>query len=120
MSELDNVFAAMAAEEKPEDTTCDYWIDEDLRVIEIPARGVVIGVENDKDVNRIRFRMNRTWRGKDMSKYNLRINYANAKGDLNFYDVKNKYVEGDVVVFDWIVASDATATMPPRRVQPDL
>lgn len=108
MSELDNVFATMAAQ-TAEDTACDFWIDEDLRVIEIPARGVVIGVENDKDVNRIRFHMNRMWRGNDLSQYDLRINYENAKGDLNFYDVKNKYLEGDVVVFDWIVASDATA-----------
>lgn len=108
MSKLDNVFAAMAAE-RPEDTTCDYWIDEDMRVIEIPERGVVIGVENDKDVNHIRFKMNRMWRGNDMSKYDLRINYKNAKGGLNYYDVKNKYIEGDVLAFEWIVAADATA-----------
>lgn len=108
MADLDKMFAAMA-DVSAEDSTCDYIIDEDLRVIAIPERGVVLGVEGDKDVTRIRFRMGKTWRGNDMSKFDLRINYENANGDKNYYTVVNKYLDGDTVVFDWIVAADAAA-----------
>ena len=108
MADLDKMFAEMAQEES-EDTSCDYRIDEDLRIIAIPERGVVLGVEGDKDANRIRFRMNKTWRGYDMSKFDLRINYQNANGDKNYYTVTSKHTEGNAVVFDWIVAADAAA-----------
>lgn len=108
MADLDKMFAAMA-DVSAEDSTCDYIIDEDLRVIAIPERGVVLGVEGDKDVTRVRFRMGKMWRGNDMSQFDLRINYENANGDKNYYTVVNKYLDGDTVVFDWIVAADAAA-----------
>ena len=108
MVDLDKQFAAMA-DVGEEDTAYDFVIDEDLRVIAVPERGVVLGVEGDKDANRIRFRMNKTWRGYDMSKFDLRINYQNANGDKNYYTVTSKHTEGNAVVFDWIVAADAVA-----------
>ena len=108
MVDLDKQFAAMA-DVSEEDTAYDFVIDEDLRVIAVPERGVVLGVEGDKDANRIRFRMNKTWRGYDMSKFDLRINYQNANGDKNYYTVTSKHTEGNAVVFDWIVAADAVA-----------
>lgn len=108
MVDLDKQFAAMA-DVSEEDTAYDFVIDEDLRIIAIPERGVVLGVEGDKDANRIRFRMNKTWRGYDMSKFDLRINYQNANGDKNYYTVTSKHTEGNAVVFDWIVAADAVA-----------
>ena len=108
MVNLDKQFATMA-DVSEEDTAYDFVIDEDLRIIAIPERGVVLGVEGDKDANRIRFRMNKTWRGYDMSKFDLRINYQNANGDKNYYTVTSKHTEGNAVVFDWIVAADAAA-----------
>ena len=90
MVDLDKQFAAMA-DVSEEDTAYDFVIDEDLRVIAVPERGVVLGVEGDKDANRIRFRMNKTWRGYDMSKFDLRINYQNANGDKNYYTVTSKH-----------------------------
>ena len=108
MIDLDKQFAELA-DTSAEDSTCDFVIDEDLRIIAIPERGVVLGVEGDKDANRIRFRMNKTWRGYDMSKFDLRINYQNANGDKNYYTVTSKHAEGNAVVFDWIVAADAVA-----------
>lgn len=108
MIDLDKQFAELA-DTSAEDSTCDFVIDEDLRVIAVPERGVVLGVEGDKDANRIRFRMNKTWRGYDMSKFDLRINYQNANGDKNYYTVTSKHTEGNAVVFDWIVAADAVA-----------
>ena len=94
MVDLDKQFAAMA-DVSEEDTAYDFVIDEDLRVIAVPERGVVLGVEGDKDANRIRFRMNKTWRGYDMSKFDLRINYQNANGDKNYYTVTSKHTEGN-------------------------
>lgn len=108
MIDLDKQFAELA-DTSAEDSTCDFVIDEDMRIIAIPERGVVLGVEGDKDANRIRFRMNKTWRGYDMSKFDLRINYQNANGDKNYYTVTSKHTEGNAVVFDWIVAADAVA-----------
>ena len=108
MIDLDKQFADLA-DTSAEDSTCDFVIDEDLRIIAIPELGVVLGVEGDKDANRIRFRMNKTWRGYDMSKFDLRINYQNANGDKNYYTVTSKHTEGNAVVFDWIVAADAVA-----------
>lgn len=108
MIDLDKQFAELA-DTSAEDSTCDFVIDEDLRIIAIPERGVVLGVEGDKDANRIRFRMNKTWRGYDMSEFDLRINYQNANGDKNYYTVTSKHTEGNAVVFDWIVAADAVA-----------
>ena len=55
MMNLDKQFAELA-DTSAEDSTCDFVIDEDLRIIAIPERGVVLGVEGDKDANRIRFR----------------------------------------------------------------
>ena len=49
MVDLDKQFAAMA-DVSEEDTAYDFVIDEDLRVIAVPERGVVLGVEGDKDV----------------------------------------------------------------------
>ena len=50
MVDLDKQFAAMA-DVSEEDTAYDFVIDEDLRVIAVPERGVVLGVEGDKDAN---------------------------------------------------------------------
>ena len=106
MADLEKLFDEMPAA-ADEDSGLDFLIDEDLRVVAIPERGVVLGVEGDKDVNRIRFQADRMWRGNDMSQFDLRINYENANGDLNFYTVTNKTVEGDTLRFEWLVAADA-------------
>lgn len=53
MDNLDELFDGM-----PEpDAGLDFVIDESKRLIAVPEEGVVLGVEGDKDVNRIRLRM---------------------------------------------------------------
>ena len=106
MADLEKLFDEMP-DAADEDSGLDFLIDEDLRVVAIPERGVVLGVEGDKDVNRIRFKADRMWRGNDMSQFDLRINYENAEGDVNFYTVVNKTVDGDTLTFEWLVAADA-------------
>mgnify|MGYP000996731679 CR=1 FL=1 len=59
MENLDELFDGM-----PEpDAGLDFVIDESKRLIAVPEEGVVLGVEGDKDVNRIRLRINRYYRG---------------------------------------------------------
>ena len=58
----------LAAETTENDDELSFLIDEHLRIITVPERGVVLGVEGDKDVNRVRFRMNRYYYGSDLSK----------------------------------------------------
>ena len=80
-----------------------YIIDENLRVISIPPLGVVLGVEGDKDVNSAKFKMVRYYKGIDLSKFEIRINFANANGDLSYYTVKNPTVTDDTLTFEWLV-----------------
>ena len=80
-----------------------YVIDENLRVISIPPLGVVLGVEGDKDVNSAKFKMVRYYKGIDLSKFEIRINFANANGDLSYYTVKNLTVTDDTLIFEWLV-----------------
>ena len=109
MASLDEVLSSMPDMGGEEDSALDFLIDEDLRIITVPERGVVLGVEGDKDVNRVRFRMNRFYNGSDLSEFQIRINYQNADGDRNYFTVLEKTVEGNAFSFIWTVAADATA-----------
>lgn len=108
MVDLDKQFAAIA-DVSEEDTAYDFVIDEDLRVISVPERGVVLGVEGDKDVNRVRFRMNRNYRGTDLSGFNIRINYRSAEDEINYFPVTEKTVTDDAIYFVWLVGADTVA-----------
>ena len=108
MVDLDKQFAEMA-DTSTEDSAYDFVIDEDLRVIAVPERGVVLGVEGDKDVNRVRFRMNRYYRGTDISDFNIRINYQPAEGEVNYFPVAEKIVADDAIYFVWLVGADTVA-----------
>ena len=108
MVDLDKQFAAIA-DVSEKDTAYDFVIDEDLRVIAVPERGVVLGVEGDKDVNRVRFRMNRNYRGTDLSGFNIRINYRSAEDEINYFPVTEKTVTDDAIYFVWLVGADTVA-----------
>lgn len=108
MVDLDKQFAVIA-DVSEEDTAYDFVIDEDLRVIAVPERGVVLGVEGDKDVNRVRFRMNRNYRGTDLSVFNIRINYRSAEDEINYFPVTEKTVTDDAIYFVWLVGADTVA-----------
>ena len=99
---VDEVLAKMDALDTNEEEI-QYIIDENLRVISIPPLGVVLGVEGDKDVNSAKFKMVRYYKGIDLSKFEIRINFANANGDLSYYTVKNPTVTDDTLTFEWLV-----------------
>lgn len=100
----------LAAETTENDGELSFLIDEHLRIITVPERGVVLGVEGDKDVNRVRFRMNRYYHGSDLSSFQIRINYQNADGEANYFTVSEKTVDTDTFSFIWVVAADAVMT----------
>lgn len=104
---VDEVLAKMDALDASEEEI-QYIIDENLRVISIPPLGVVLGVEGDKDVNSAKFKMVRYYKGIDLSKFEIRINFANANGDLSYYTVKNPTVTDDILTFEWLVGYLAT------------
>lgn len=85
-----------------------FRIDEHLRTIAIPEKGVVAGVEGDLNVNIARFTMVRYYHGRDLSKLSIRINYRNANGQVNYYNVSDAVVSGDSIVFSWEYAADVT------------
>lgn len=93
------------------DDDMQFWIDEHLRVIYIPKNGVVAGVEGDKNVNKIKFGMNRYYHGFDMSTFSGRILYSNAKGNKNYYNITDMQTNGNTITFSWLVDADAVQYM---------
>ena len=86
-----------------------FFIDENLRTITIPNNGVVFGVVGDKNVNHINFVMNRYYNGFDMSTFQFKINYLNANGDPNYYDVFDRTLTDDETIrFTWLLGADVT------------
>ena len=110
MTNIDDVFAAMPDTQAiTVDDSVDFVIDSNLRVISIPTRGVVLGVEGDKDVNRVTFLMPKIYKGVDLSQFDIRVNYANANGEKNFFKVTETSVTDDQIRFVWVVGADAVA-----------
>ena len=107
MATVDELLAAETTENGDE---LSFLIDEHLRIITVPERGVVLGVEGDKDVNRVRFRMNRYYHGSDLSSFQIRINYQNADGEANYFTVSEKTADTDTFSFIWVVDADAVMT----------
>lgn len=93
------------------DDDLQFWIDEHLRVISIPKNGVVAGVEGDKNVNKIKFGMNRYYHDFDMSTFSGRILYSNAKGNKNYYNITDMQASGSTITFSWLVDADAVQYM---------
>lgn len=108
MATLDEVITQMSEEDYFGDLI-QFVIDNDLRIVSVPDRGVVAGVVGDKNVNRINFQMPRYYNGFDMSKFKTRINYVNAKGNPNYYIVTDLTIDGDLLIFSWLVDADVVA-----------
>lgn len=97
--------AAVVAESQAEDI-CE--IDSDLRIIGIPEQFKVLGVESDKDVRAMQFRIPKTYKGTDLSAFTISVNYQNARGMKDRYIVTDKKVSGDQIEFSWTVGKTAT------------
>ena len=97
--------AAVVAESQAEDICV---IDSDLRIIGIPEQFKVLGVESDKDVKVMQFRIPKTYKGTDLSAFTISVNYQNARGTKDRYIVTDKKVSGDQIEFSWTVGKTAT------------
>ena len=82
-------------------------IDSDLRTMTFPASINNIGVENDKDVHKLNFKMPRYFSGYDLSEFIIHINYVNANGDADMYCVLDPTVEENEIIFSWLVGRHA-------------
>lgn len=97
--------AAVVAESQAEDICV---IDSDMRIIDIPEQFKVLGVESDKDVRAMQFRIPKTYKGTDLSAFTISVNYQNARGTKGRYIVTDKKVSGDQIEFSWTVGKTAT------------
>lgn len=78
-------------------------IDNDLRTIIIPASITLLGVESDENVQTLHFQMPKTYKGLDLSEFDVRINYMNANNVGDVYAVDDNEVSGENIVFTWTV-----------------
>lgn len=102
---LQETKSAVVAETQMEDICV---IDSNMRIIDIPEQFKVLGVENDKDVKVMQFRMPKVYKGTDLSAFNISVNYQNARGTKDRYVVTDKKVSGDQIEFSWTVGKTAT------------
>lgn len=102
---LQETKSAVVAETQMEDICV---IDSDMRIIDIPEQFKVLGVESDKDVKVMQFRMPKTYKGTDLSAFTISVNYQNARGTKDRYIVTDKKVSGDQIEFSWTVGKTAT------------
>ena len=102
---LQETKSAVVAETQMEDICV---IDSNMRIIDIPEQFKVLGVENDKDVKVMQFRMPKVYKGTDLSAFNISVNYQNARGTKDRYIVTDKKVSGDQIEFSWTVGKTAT------------
>ena len=85
-------------------------IDSETRTITVPAEYQLLGVENDKRVERIYFQCPKiVGDNQDLSQgYQLFINYQNANGDPDAYHINDMIVEDDNITFSWLLEENVT------------
>lgn len=85
-------------------------IDPETRTITVPTEYQLLGVENDKRVERIYFQCPKiVGDNKDLSQdFILFINYINANGDPDAYKINDMQVDGDDITFSWLLEENVT------------
>ena len=98
----------LEAEAQSETPVC--VIDPETRTITVPPEYQLLGVENDKRVERIYFQCPKiVGDNQDLSQgYQLFINYQNANGDLDAYHIDDMSVEEDNITFSWLLEENVT------------
>lgn len=91
-----------------------YKIDLDTRAVMVPP-GEVIGVYHDKDVNRLTFEVPAIYKGIDLTRYQISINYINEEEQKDVYQVEDMLVtmnmnnQPESIRFSWLVGATACA-----------
>lgn len=98
----------LEAEAQSETPVC--VIDPETRTITVPPEYQLLGVENDKRVERITFRCPKiVGDNQDLSQnYQLFVNYQNANGDPDAYHIDDMEVDGDNIAFSWLLEENVT------------
>ena len=86
----------------------NFRIDKNLRTVAVPTKGRVAGVRLDRDVNKVIFSIQRHYCGLDLSEFDIRINYKNANGSVNYATVTEKLVSDEEIKFAWLLTYDVT------------
>lgn len=107
MATVNEVLTAM--DEPGEDTRVILTIDENLRIVAVPSTAMVIGAKGDKDVNRIWFKINRNYRGTDLYGFVPKVYYTNALGQRFYYVCTDAALEGEYMLFSWLIGRNAVA-----------
>lgn len=95
--------SGLAVAAPPDGGRYAYRIDGDMRVVQVPSDAAVLGVEGDRNTNRVAFFLPREYRGTDLSEFDVQVSYVNAGGELGVYDAGKPTVEADGLSFDWLV-----------------
>lgn len=91
-----------------EEGTEEYGtIDPITRQITIPEGLKLVGVEGDEDVTRRKFRMPWAYGEVDLSEFEVRINFRNAKGEGDIYLVEDLVKDGEEMTFSWLLSRKA-------------
>lgn len=86
-----------------------FVIDAQTRAITLPTGFTNFGVESDENAKRVYFKCPRyVGDNLDLTTLNLRVNYQNANGDKDKYLVTDVTVDGENVVFSWLLSRKAT------------
>lgn len=108
MPTTEELLAQLEAEAQSETAVC--VIDPEARTITVPPEYQILGVENDKRVERILFRCPKVvGDNQDLSQdYILFVNYVNANGDPDAYKINDMQVDGDDITFSWLLEENVT------------
>ena len=101
---LQETKSAVVAETQMEDICV---IDSNLRIASIPEQFKILGVEHDKDVRVIQFKLPKMYKDLDLSAFTISVNFLNAKNEKGRYLVTDKSVSGDQICFSWSVGNIA-------------
>lgn len=107
----DQLLNLLEAEIDTTDSEPKYCIiDPDRREIYVDPDYQILGVESDEKADRILFRCPKTvGDGLDLTQYQLRINYQNANDQKGQYLVEDVTVDGEDILFSWLLHRPVTA-----------
>ena len=108
MATTEELLAQLEAEAQSETPVC--IIDPETRTVTVPPEYQLLGVENDKKVERLYFQCPKiVGDNQDLSQgYQLFMNYQNAKGDPDAYKINDMQVDGDNITFSWLLEENVT------------
>lgn len=108
MPTTEELLAQLEVEAQGETPVC--VIDPETRTISVPPEYQLLGVENDKRVERIYFQCPKiVGDNQDLSQnYQLFINYQNANGDPDAHHIDDMEVDGDNITFSWLLEENVT------------